>query len=575
MNQQKEQDVNIFIDSDGFTSLDETLGLDNLENLTNHGPSLNIDAINNLHNFNRIANEQIAIIDFGSQYSELIARRVRELKVYSEVLSHTVSVEKLRIMNPKGIILSGGPASVYEKGSPEIDPEIFELGIPILGICYGMQIMVLSLGGKVSPINFGGGEYGRSKLFVDSHESLFSGIENTLMTWMSHGDSVNSLPEGFQIISHTARTPIAAIANEERKFYGVQFHPEVVHTEKGMELLANFVHRVCDCPPSWTTGHFITNAIDDIKATVGDGKVLLALSGGVDSSALAFLLHKAIGDQLTCMFIDQGFMRLNEPEKLVKVFCDQFKIPVEYVNAKERFISKMKGVIDPEHKRKVIGEEFIRVFEEESRKLGPFDFLAQGTLYPDVIESAGTESFNEKGEKVAVKIKSHHNVGGLPKDIQFKLLEPLRKLFKDEVRRVARELGVPTRITKRHPFPGPGLAIRIIGEVTEERLNIVRMADYVAREELEEAGLYDSIWQIFVVLLAEVKSVGVMGDKRTYSSPIVLRAVKSEDGMTADWAHLPYELLNKISTRIINEVSGVNRVVYDITSKPPGTIEWE
>jgi GMP synthase (glutamine-hydrolysing) len=395
------------------------------------------------------------------------------------------------------------------------------------------------------------------------------------MTWMSHGDSVNSLPEGFQIISHTARTPIAAIANEERKFYGVQFHPEVVHTEKGMELLANFVHRVCDCPPSWTTGHFITNAIDDIKATVGDGKVLLALSGGVDSSALAFLLHKAIGDQLTCMFIDQGFMRLNEPEKLVKVFCDQFKIPVEYVNAKERFISKMKGVIDPEHKRKVIGEEFIRVFEEESRKLGPFDFLAQGTLYPDVIESAGTESFNEKGEKVAVKIKSHHNVGGLPKDIQFKLLEPLRKLFKDEVRRVARELGVPTRITKRHPFPGPGLAIRIIGEVTEERLNIVRMADYVAREELEEAGLYDSIWQIFVVLLAEVKSVGVMGDKRTYSSPIVLRAVKSEDGMTADWAHLPYELLNKISTRIINEVSGVNRVVYDITSKPPGTIEWE
>ena len=396
------------------------------------------------------------------------------------------------------------------------------------------------------------------------------------MTWMSHGDSVLTLPDGFQIIAHTARTPIAAIANEEKKIYGVQFHPEVVHSEKGMEILANFVYRIANCKAEWTTGQFLNSSINEVKETVGEGKVLLALSGGVDSSALAFLLNKAIGKQLSCMFIDQGFMRLNEPEKLLQVFREQFKIPVIYVNAKERFLNKVKGITDPEHKRKLIGEEFIRVFEEESNKLGPIAFLAQGTLYPDIIESAGASYDRQKpGEKIAVKIKSHHNVGGLPENMKFKLLEPFRKLFKDEVRRVARELGVPTRITKRHPFPGPGLAIRIIGEITEERLNILRMADYIAREEIEEAGLYDSVWQIFAVLLADIKSVGVMGDKRTYASPIVIRAIKSEDGMTADWAHLPYEVLEKISTRIINEVAGINRVVYDITSKPPGTIEWE
>ena len=558
--------INIFLDPNyksSFTALNESF-----EDLSQTDNSLEPNSRNNLQN--------IVILDFGSQYSELIARRVRELKVYSEVLPHNISVEKLRLLCPQGIILSGGPASVYEKGSPDIDPEIFELGIPILGICYGMQIAVLTMGGKVAPIHLGGGEYGKAKLFLDSTDGIFSGLESSLMTWMSHGDSVLTLPDGFQIIAHTARTPIAAIANEEKKIYGVQFHPEVVHSEKGMEILANFVYRIANCKAEWTTGQFLNSSINEVKETVGEGKVLLALSGGVDSSALAFLLNKAIGKQLSCMFIDQGFMRLNEPEKLLQVFREQFKIPVIYVNAKERFLNKVKGITDPEHKRKLIGEEFIRVFEEESNKLGPIAFLAQGTLYPDIIESAGASYDRQKpGEKIAVKIKSHHNVGGLPENMKFKLLEPFRKLFKDEVRRVARELGVPTRITKRHPFPGPGLAIRIIGEITEERLNILRMADYIAREEIEEAGLYDSVWQIFAVLLADIKSVGVMGDKRTYASPIVIRAIKSEDGMTADWAHLPYEVLEKISTRIINEVAGVNRVVYDITSKPPGTIEWE
>ena len=558
--------INIFLDPNyksSFTALNESF-----EDLSQTDNSLEPNSRNNLQN--------IVILDFGSQYSELIARRVRELKVYSEVLPHNISVEKLRLLCPQGIILSGGPASVYEKGSPDIDPEIFELGIPILGICYGMQIAVLTMGGKVAPIHLGGGEYGKAKLFLDSTDGIFSGLESSLMTWMSHGDSVLTLPDGFQIIAHTARTPIAAIANEEKKIYGVQFHPEVVHSEKGMEILANFVYRIANCKAEWTTGQFLNSSINEVKETVGEGKVLLALSGGVDSSALAFLLNKAIGKQLSCMFIDQGFMRLNEPEKLLQVFREQFKIPVIYVNAKERFLNKVKGITDPEHKRKLIGEEFIRVFEEESNKLGPIAFLAQGTLYPDIIESAGASYDRQKpGEKIAVKIKSHHNVGGLPENMKFKLLEPFRKLFKDEVRRVARELGVPTRITKRHPFPGPGLAIRIIGEITEERLNILRMADYIAREEIEEAGLYDSVWQIFAVLLADIKSVGVMGDKRTYASPIVIRAIKSVDGMTADWAHLPYEVLEKISTRIINEVAGINRVVYDITSKPPGTIEWE
>ncbi|MDJ0625141.1 MAG: glutamine-hydrolyzing GMP synthase [Candidatus Caenarcaniphilales bacterium] len=563
-------DLNVFLDTtydpNSFTAIDELFEPKQSNHLISTPSKLDKDS----------KDQKVVILDFGSQYSELIARRVRELKVYSEVLPFNVSIEKIRLMNPKGIILSGGPASVYERGAPEIDSELFDLGIPVLGVCYGMQVMVLATGGKVSPVHMGGGEYGRAKLFIDSREGLFSGLEDNSITWMSHGDSVVTLPDGFQITGHTARTPIAAVANTEKDLYGVQFHPEVVHSEKGMEILANFVYRIADCSPNWTTGRFIDNAIQEIKNTVGNGKVLLALSGGVDSSALAFLLNKAIGDQLTCMFIDQGFMRLNEPEKLVQVFQDQFKIPVQYVNAKERFLNKVRGVEEPELKRKIIGEEFIRVFEEESQRLGPFDFLAQGTLYPDIIESAGAGAVDAApGERVAVKIKSHHNVGGLPENIKFKLLEPFRKLFKDEVRRVARELGVPTRITKRHPFPGPGLAIRIIGEITEERLNILRQADYIVRDEIQEAGLYDNVWQIFAVLLANIRSVGVMGDKRTYAYPVVIRAIKSEDGMTADWARLPYEVLEKISTRIINEVSGINRVVYDVTSKPPGTIEWE
>lgn len=517
----------------------------------------------------------ILVLDFGSQYSELIARRIRELKVYSEVLSYDSSIERIKAFNPKGIILSGGPSSVYEKDAPDVNKEIFNLGIPVLGICYGMQLMVLANGGKVSQMHSGGGEYGKAKLFIDSHDDIFSGLESVINSWMSHGDSVEALPEGFKIAAHTERTPIAAISCERKRLYGVQFHPEVIHTEKGMEILANFVYKICNCPAEWTTGKFIDNAIKEIKENVGDKKVLLALSGGVDSSALAFLINKAIGDKLTCMFIDQGFMRLNEPERLVEVFQNQFKIPVKYVDARKRFVGKLARITEPEQKRKIIGTEFIRVFEEESEKLGEIDFLAQGTLYTDVIESAQVKRGSGHHTNIAAKIKSHHNVGGLPEDMKFKLIEPFNKLFKDEVRRVAHELGVPSRITKRHPFPGPGLAIRIIGEITEERLDLLRKADHIVREEISEAGLYDSVWQVFAVLLADVKSVGVMGDKRTYANPIVVRAVKSEDGMTADWSRLPFDVLEKMSNRIINEVPNVNRVVYDITSKPPGTVEWE
>ena len=516
--------------------------------------------------------DSILVIDFGSQYSELIARRVRELNVYSELIPYRTSAEQIKKLAPKGIILSGGPNSVYDKGAPDCDIEIFNLGIPVLGVCYGMQLMAKVLGGKVVQANKH--EYGKAILEVNPKDKLFLDLESKFTSWMSHGDSVTEPPLGFTVSAKTKNTPTAAISNHEKKLYGVQFHPEVIHTMNGQEILRNFVINICAAKPGWTMDKFIEDSKNQVRTKVGDKKVLLALSGGVDSSTLAFLLHEAIGDNLTCMFIDQGFMRKSEPERLITTFQNEFHIKVDYINAINRFVSALKGIVDPEEKRKIIGREFIRVFEEESKKIGPFDYLAQGTLYPDVIESADSNIDPKTGERVAVKIKSHHNVGGLPKDLQFKLVEPFRKLFKDEVRKVARQLGVPKRIIERHPFPGPGLAIRIIGEITEEKLGILREADSIIRDEVNKAGLYNSVWQVFGVLLS-VQSVGVMGDKRTYTHPIVLRAITSEDGMTADWAKLPYEVLEKISTRLVNEVPGINRVVYDITSKPPATIEWE
>jgi len=515
----------------------------------------------------------IAILDFGSQYSELIARRIRETQVYSEVLPYYTSAEQLAKFSPQGIIMSGGPNSVYDVGAPSCDPEIWNLGIPVLGVCYGMQLMVKQLGGKVERAERG--EYGKAQLTINDPTDLLTNVEDGATMWMSHGDAVIKMPANFEILAHTANTPCAAIADPERGFYGVQFHPEVVHSIGGIALIRNFVYHICGCEPTWTTSKFIEEAIREVRSQVGDQRVLLALSGGVDSSTLAFLLHQAIGDQLTCMFIDQGFMRKQEPERLVKLFNEQFHIPVEYIDASDRFLTEVKGVTDPEQKRKIIGREFINVFEAESKRLGPFDFLAQGTLYPDVIESADTNIDPATGKRIAVKIKSHHNVGGLPENLRFTLIEPLRKLFKDEVRKVGTALGLPEEIVQRQPFPGPGLAIRIIGEITPDRLELLRDADMIVRQEINRSGMYKDFWQAFAVLLPTIKSVGVMGDQRTYAYPVVLRFVTSEDGMTADWARVPYDLLETISNRIVNEVKGINRVVLDITSKPPGTIEWE
>lgn len=507
--------------------------------------------------------ELVLVLDFGGQYNQLIARRVREAKVYSEMISYKTPIEKIRAMNPNGIIFSGGPASVNQEGAPMIDPSIYELGVPILGICYGMQLMTVQLGGSVErPVAH---EYGKTEVVIDTDEGIWFGLKGNRQCWMSHGDSVKDLPAGFCKGGFTGNTPIAAIYNKEKNFYGVQYHPEVKHTPEGQNMLENFLYRVCGCKGNWTMESFIEAQVQEIRKKVGAKKVLCALSGGVDSSVAAVLVHKAVGDQLTCIYVDHGFMRKDESAQVKKTFDEQIHLNLDFVEASERFLTKVKGVSEPEQKRKIIGNEFIRLFEDEARKLGEIDYLVQGTLYPDIVES---------GTDTAETIKTHHNVGGLPEDMKFELIEPLRMLFKDEVREVGLELGLPEEIVWRQPFPGPGLAIRIIGEITPEKLGFLRDADAIVREEIIKAGLHREVWQYFAVL-PSIHSVGVMGDGRTYGYPIILRAVTSDDAMTADWARLPYELLEKISNRVVNEVRGVNRVVYDITSKPPGTIEWE
>ncbi|MDQ7093804.1 glutamine-hydrolyzing GMP synthase [Desulfosporosinus sp. PR] len=507
--------------------------------------------------------EVVLVLDFGGQYNQLIARRVREAHVYSEMVSYKTPVEEIKARQPKGIIFSGGPASVNQPNAPKVDPEIYRLGIPILGICYGMQLMAQQLGGVVEHPE--ASEYGKAMLTVNTATDLWEGLGGERPCWMSHGDSIKILPEGFVVAAHTGYTSIAAMMDRERHFYGVQFHPEVKHTPDGQAMLEKFLFAVCHCAGDWTMESFIELQVAEIRAKVGNGRVLCALSGGVDSSVAAALVHKAVGDQLTCVFVDHGFMRKNEAEQVRKVFTEQFHLNLVFVDARERFMQKLEGVFEPEVKRKTIGNEFIRVFEAEAAKLGQVDYLVQGTLYPDIVES-GTET--------AETIKSHHNVGGLPEDMKFQLVEPLRMLFKDEVRELGTELGMSEEIVWRQPFPGPGLAIRILGEITPEKLDILREADAIILEEIRRSGLYRELWQSFAVL-PSIKSVGVMGDGRTYEYPIILRAVTSEDAMTADWARLPYDLLQNISSRVVNEVRGVNRVVYDITSKPPGTIEWE
>ncbi len=515
-----------------------------------------------------VSHQTILVLDFGSQYTQLIARRLRELSVYSEIVPFNTSVEKLRAKNPVGIILSGGPKSVSEAGAPKCEPQIFDFGVPVLGICYGMQLMTDVLGGEVR--RSGHREFGHAQVSVKSNGAtprLFSSIPAELRVWASHGDDVAAVPPGFSVAATSTTAPIVAMEAPDRSLYALLFHPEVAHTDHGLEILRNFAFNVCGCTGDWTIESFVEEATERIRKQVGNGKVVCGLSGGVDSTVAAMLIHRAIGDRLTCIFVDNGLLRYDEANQINKRFTERMKLPLDFVDATDLFLDRLRGITDPEQKRKIIGSTFIDVFQTRATELGGFDFLGQGTLYPDVIESAGVGG-------PSVVIKSHHNVGGLPEFMKFKLVEPLRDLFKDEVRRVGRDLGLDKEFVVRQPFPGPGLAVRVIGEITKDRLDLLKLSDKIVAEEVRKAGWYERLWQSFAVLLP-VQSVGVMGDARTYEFTIAVRAVESLDGMTADWARLPHDLLASISTRIVNEVRGINRVVYDISSKPPSTIEWE